>query len=98
MKEMDFDPPPDAGIAPFVSVLLDAGVETYESCQGGPGHCYPEPTIRFHGDHSEGFRALAVALRAGMPVASLNRHWSVIDGEPVGPHWEMVFSRTATSS
>lgn len=51
----------DPGILPLVIVLRDAGMETYESCQGGEGHAYPEPTIRFHGDRSEGHKALAAA-------------------------------------
>jgi hypothetical protein len=29
-------------------------VETYESYQGGPGHAFPEPTVRFHGGSSGG--------------------------------------------
>lgn len=53
----------DPGIAPYVAVLRAAGVETFESCQGGDGHAFPEPTIRFHGEHAEGFRALGVALQ-----------------------------------
>ena len=51
----------DAGIAPYVLLLRGAGVETFESCEGGQGHAYPQPTIRFHGDRSEGLRALAVS-------------------------------------
>ena len=52
----EFDPPLDVGIAPFVLVLMDAGIETFESCQGGAGHSYPVPTVRFHGKRGEGFR------------------------------------------
>jgi hypothetical protein len=85
----------DAGIRPYVEVLRAAGVETFESCQGGPGHAVPDPNVRFHGEHSEGFRALAAALRHGLPVLHLNRQWTVEDGEPVGPSWEMVFSHAA---
>lgn len=88
---MIFDPPLDAGIAPFVTALHDAGIETYESCDGSPGHAFPEPTIRFHGDKGEGFRALAVATLNGLPVASIRRVWVVIEGEPTGPIWEMTF-------
>jgi hypothetical protein len=33
----------DPGIAEYVRVLLAQGVETFESCQGGPGHAYTEP-------------------------------------------------------
>ena len=42
---MKFDPPLDKGIEKPMRVLHDASVETYESCEGGPGHSYPEPTI-----------------------------------------------------
>jgi len=47
--------------------------------------------VRFYGHREEGFRALAAALRAGLRVSALRRYWAVIDGEPAGPHWELVF-------
>ena len=90
-----FDPPLDDGIAPFVRALVDGGVETFESCEGGSGHAYPEPTVRFHGDHAEGFRALSVAMRANLPVAGLRRVWPINGGEPTGPWWELTFWRLA---
>jgi len=89
---VDFDP----GIRDIVDALRSEGVETFESCQGGPGHAFAEPTVRFHGDSQEGFRALASALRSGLPVAELRRFWQVVDGEPSGPHWEMTFHHNAT--
>ena len=30
-------------------ILRENGVETVESCQGGAGHAFPEPTIKFSG-------------------------------------------------
>ncbi len=87
----DFDPPLDPGIANAVHVLRTAGIETYESCEGGNGHSFLVPTVRFHGDHTEGFKALAVAVQHGLPVSDLRRVWTVIDGEPVGPNWELTF-------
>lgn len=84
---MDLDP----GIRRFVETLCAAGIETFESCQGGAGHAYPEPTIRFHGDRSEGFRALAVAQQHDLPVATLRRIWPIVEDEPTGPWWEMTF-------
>ena len=84
----------DEGIAEIVCVLRSSGVETFESCQGGEGHTYTEPTVRFHGDRSEGLRALAAALRAGLSVIDLRRVWPIIDGEPTGPWWEMTFQTT----
>lgn len=88
-----YDPPLDLGIGEYVDVLADAGIETFESCEGGEGHSYPEPTIRFHGDRAEGFKALSVALRSGLPISALRRMWPIVDGEPHGPCWEMVFFR-----
>lgn len=95
MIDAPFDPPLDAGIADAVSILVAAHVETFESCEGGRGHSFPEPTVRFHGHRDEGFRAVGVALRAGLRVTAPRRVWDVIDGEPVGPHWEMTFARAA---
>jgi hypothetical protein len=57
----------------------------------GEGHTFPEPTVRFCGNYSEDFRALAAAMQAQLLVAGLRRVWSLQDGEPTGPEWEMVF-------
>ena len=88
-----FDPPLDVGIECEVMVLRDAGVEMFESCEGGPGHAYPEPTVRFHGSRAEGYRATAVALNAGLSVSELSRVWPVIEGDLTGPWWELTFTR-----
>ena len=69
---------------------MEAGVETFESCEGGDGHAYTEPTIRFHGERGEGLRALGVALQSGIKVTALRRTWPINDGEPTGPWWEIV--------
>lgn len=95
METPRFATPLDDGIAPYVTILRAAGVETCESCEGGEGHTYPEPTVRFDGEQYEGFRALGIAMRHGLPVAELRRVWDVIDGEPTGPLWEMVFYEPA---
>lgn len=89
----DFDPPLDPGIKGVVHALHEAGVETFESCEGGAGHAYAEPTVRFYGARAEGWRALNIALVKGLPVAALRRTWPVQDGEPTGPYWEMIFYR-----
>lgn len=83
--------PLDRCISYAVKVLRDAAVETYESCEGGEGHAFTEPTIRFFGGASEGLRVAAVALQYGLPVSDLRRFWTVIDGELSGPHWEITF-------
>ena len=89
-----FSPPLDNGIEQEVKILNKAGVETFESCQGGNGHAYPKPTIRFHGDRSEGFRVLAIAMQNGFQIESISRIWPILDGEPTGPWWEMTLSST----
>lgn len=89
-KEKTFDPPLDNGIATFVECLVATGVETFESCQGGNGHAYSEPTVRLHGGRYEGYRAVGIALNAGFKVKELKRVWPLIDGELTGPYWEMT--------
>lgn len=81
----------DAGIVKAVRLLNESGIETFESCEGGAGHAYPDPTVRFYGDHTEGFKAIALVLQHAMPVTSVRRIWQIIDAEPTGPYWEIVF-------
>ena len=81
----------DPFIRRYVLILRSHGVETFESCQGGDGHAFPDPTVRFHGDAYEGLRAFSVAMTYGLPVFSLRRAYSVEDGQLVGPQWEMTF-------
>ena len=96
----DRDPLPqtlDKGIEAFVKILYAAGVETFESCQGGPGHAYPEPTVRFHGTDAAGWEALAVAMYHALPACALRRVWKCRPDGPDGPFWEMTFFRLATA-
>jgi hypothetical protein len=73
----------DPGISRYVDVLDAAGVETFDSCEGGEGHSYAEPAVRFYGERGEGFRALAVSLQYGLPVRAVRRIWTVDeDGHP----------------
>jgi hypothetical protein len=83
--------PLDRWISYAVKVLRDAGIETFESCQGGRGHAFNDPTVRFHGGPAEGFRAFAVAVQVGLPVYALRRFWGASAGELSGPYWEIVF-------
>ena len=91
MKKEVFSPTLDAGIAEFVHILRDAGVETFESCEGGAGHSFPRPTVRFHGNAGAGHHAMGVALMHALPVTALRRAWDVEEGCPTGPCWELVF-------
>lgn len=92
----EYDPPLDQAIAPAVVALNAAHVETFESCEGGSNHAYLEPTVRFRGDRSEGYRALAAVLgKYDLQVAELRRVWPIVDGEPTGPWWELTFAPTS---
>ena len=82
----------DAGIEPMLRVLFDNGIETNESCEGGEGHGYPEPTICFSGTQEAGFRAYAIALTYGLKVKELRMVWTHQEGVGLmGWQWEMTF-------
>ena len=98
----DKEPPPtrpipgkiDVGIRQAVKLLQEHNIETCESCEGGRGHAYPEPTVAFYGRPEAGWRALSVCIAYGLPVQSLRRVWDVLEEhEPTGAHWEIVFWR-----
>lgn len=86
------DMPLDKGIRRYVLALRSGGIETFESCQGGKGHPFPEPTIRFHGGMGAGFKAFGIAKDLGLPVSAIRLYYSVMDGYLTGPWWEMVFA------
>jgi hypothetical protein len=88
--------PLDPGIRRYVLALRAAGVETFESCQGGDGHAFPEPTVRFHGGPAEGYKAFAAARELALPVLHLRLSYAVHDGILTGPWWEMVFAAVDT--
>jgi hypothetical protein len=80
-----------------LSRSLSNGVEAFESCEGGHGHSFPEPTVRFEGASSEGLRAVSVALENGLPIRELRRVWSFKNDLIHGPWWEMTFWPTKGS-
>src|SRR6184192_2046010 len=80
----------DRGIEKAVRQLQSCGIETFESCEGGAGHAYPEPTVRFHRTPEAGWRAVGICFANGLPVQCLRRVWDILDSnEPSGPHWEI---------
>lgn len=83
----------DYGIAQAVEILRGGGIETIQSCEGGPGHSYPEPTVEFRGSDAAGWHAIGICLDHGLPVLELRRVWTVggLDRVPTGPHWAIVF-------
>ncbi len=91
----DFTPavdlPIDEEIREAVLVLRRGGVETFESCQGGDGHAFDAPTIKFNGDAWAGYKAFAIAMEHGLPVRRVQRAYGVVNGQLEGPWWEIVF-------
>lgn len=82
----------DKGIRLAVERLQACGIETCQSCEGGPGHSYPEPTVEFYGGPEAGWRAVGACLAYGLPIMTLNRKWDVSDRiEVTGPIWEIIF-------
>lgn len=94
MSNFDYQPEEDSGLDPgiksVVSFLNESGVETYESCEGGVGHAYLVPTIRFHGDKTEGYRVVSLLMQHDYMVSEVRRLWQVLDGELHGPFWEIT--------
>ena len=58
----------DPGIRKAVERLQAEGIETFESCEGGTGHSFPEPTVRFYGTPEAGWRAVGICLAYGLPI------------------------------
>lgn len=44
----DIYAPLDPGISELVALLRSKGVDTFSSCEGGPGHDFAMPTIRIN--------------------------------------------------
>jgi hypothetical protein len=60
----------DLGIVRAVKVLRDAGVEAFESCQGGNGDVFPAAAMRVGGNSAlDGRRCLCAWTTAFLSVA-----------------------------
>ncbi len=83
----------DPGIREAVAILNWHGIQTCQSCHGGPDHSYPEPTVDFIGSQSSALRALAAAIEYGLPVMTLRHAWHLGrgDGMPFEDVWQLVF-------
>lgn len=90
MKKREFGL--DAGIQGAVVLLCKAGVETVQSCEGGEGHSYPEPTVDFMGGKGAGLYALSVCVEHNLPVKELCKVWIVDDDRMITEIlWRIVF-------
>jgi uncharacterized membrane protein len=90
----------DRGIRFAVRVLHAHGFETCQSCQGGKGHPYAEPSVDLPLNSTDGvvFGALCALSAHGLPVSSIAIVWNVqqsgLINEKIG---RITFSRTMES-
>jgi hypothetical protein len=76
--DIDKDKNLDEQIKPIVELLRKYGFNTYESCQGGEGHAFPQPTIRFEGDEFDLIRAYELCEHFGYRPSEVSRvYWKV---------------------
>jgi hypothetical protein len=82
----------DEGIRYYVDVLEKEGIETCQSCQGGPGHCYEQPTVDFYA-HNVGaiYKVASIATTYGLPWCDIYLAWSNQDHLMNGPSGRIVF-------
>lgn len=101
----------DPLIVPAVEILHKHGFHTIESCQGGDGHAYHEPTVIFDGTEFDLIKAYELCNLYGLNVYSVKRVYGkepvledVTDGREIGENWVspvneitfMVHSKTGT--
>ena len=86
----------DRGIRFAVRVLHARGFETCQSCQGGRGHCYDQPTIDLNatGDDAWGFAAVAALQDYGIQVMDVSLHWNIRHGLPYDRKWRIQLRQT----
>jgi len=91
----------DPLILPAVKILNHFGFKTFESCEGGEGHAFPEPTVRFEGTELDLLRAYDICQMMGLPVYETRRVFRkvpVYENDntpqtiPIGVTWETPFN------
>ena len=92
VQEKEFHPPLDPGIERAVLFLRQHGFRTYASCEGGEGHAYPKPTVRFNGHYKDLLAAAGLLMYAFFPVSEVRRGYSAVWNELDGPYNEITFS------
>jgi len=88
----------DEGIRPAVKLLNENGFETFESCEGGRGHCFSEPTVRFYGTEQDLIAAYELLESSGLNVHNARRVFRkqpVYDASEtiaIGSNWQAPFN------
>jgi hypothetical protein len=79
----------DPGIVRILRIFKDHGIETCQSCEGGPGHSYEHPTIDVLG---EPWKALDIANTYAAQVDTVSEIFGIRDGRPVEHFWRIEFN------
>jgi hypothetical protein len=74
--EKEFYDELDPGIRRHVRILRDNGVRTCQSCQGGRGYAYPQPTVDFFWDWGREVKSANVIV----PKSALIESWNDLVG------------------
>jgi hypothetical protein len=91
----------DSGIRMAVEILNKHGFKTFESCQGGKGHFFHEPTVRFEGSEFDCIKAYEICQAEGLPVYEVKRIFrktavykgnDSIHASRIGEAWETPFN------
>jgi hypothetical protein len=72
----------DDGILPAVELLNRYGFKTFESCQGGEGHCFQNPTVRFYGNEFDLIKAYELCSLQKMNVFEAKRVFRKVNFYP----------------
>ena len=92
----------DAGIRGAVLLLNSFGFKTYESCEGGIGHCVQDAFVSFEGDEYDLLRAFEICRLHGLNVHEALRVFSrtdycknndSINGKFIGETWDKPYNR-----
>ena len=86
----------DPDIRAAVHALADYGIDTFSSCQGGPGHTGygVMPNVLFRGDDHQGLWAVWLLETQGFRVQEVSRHWDLDHGHPREPYWQVTLRST----
>jgi hypothetical protein len=98
----------DEVIKPAVKILLEHGFNTFESCQGGEGHAFTEPTIRFTGTEFDLIIAYELCQHYKLNVDCVrrvylknpvyNQNLEVITENWIHPFNEIVFHKNSETN
>lgn len=91
----------DAGIREAVEILNAHGFKTFESCEGGDGHCFTNPTVRFEGTEYDLLRAYDICRLYKLCVGDARRVYrkqdvykgnNDVEAKIIGEVWENPFN------